>query len=346
MSSFLYVLKIILRSISIAILAIILLLVIFLFWGSTSSIADGEYAEIIVYDSIEIPLKDTITVLTYNIGWLSGMTNNLALERPEELYKENLAKAIVLLKHLKPDIAAIQEIDYDAHRSYNYNQMDSIAKYVDFYYGAKAINWDKNYVPFPYWPVKYHFKKVVSGQAILSNYEISEQERVVLKKPEDAPFYWNAFYLDRLAQVAKLYINDTIALYIINVHLEAWDEQARQQQAQTVIEIYKKYADDHPVLLLGDFNAEPPMDAYVDTEKYEATMKTFFDMPGLRSATIQNFSDTAKVDFTYSSSEPTKKIDYIFYNERFVKMHSARVVKEAGEISDHFPVLMRFSIIQ
>lgn len=314
---------------------------LFYFWGSAPNYNVEDYDNIIVFQSDESPaVHDTLSLLTYNLGYLSGMTNNLPLKRTKKLFDDNLDKTDRLLTALQPDFIGFQEIDFKAKRSYNVNQMKKIATANGYNYAAMAVNWDKNYVPFPYgWP-NVHFGQIYSGQAILSKYPILSNTLKILRKPESQAFYYNAFYLDRIAQIDKVEING-IEIILINVHLEAFDVPSREKQAHTVIKIYREYAKKYPVLLFGDFNSTPPNAK--QPYAVEETMKTIFSEPGLRSAISDSLylSDEHKY-FTFDSRNPEIKIDYVFFNSDKIKSIDARVVHEANEISDHLPVFMRF----
>lgn len=320
---------------------IIVFTVVFYFWGSASKHDVNEYDEVIVVKSENLSAhNDTLSLLTYNLGYLSGMTNNQPVERTKELFAGNLEKAIKLISGFNPDFIGFQEIDFKAKRSYDVNQLKEIASADGYNYAAMAVNWDKNYVPFPYgWP-NVHFGQIYSGQAILSKFPILSNTLKVLRKPESHPFYYSAFYLDRIAQIDKVDINGK-EVVLINVHLEAFDVTTREKQAETLIKIYRQYAKDYPVLLFGDFNSTPPN----ATQPYavEETMKIIFSEPGIKAAILDSmyYAYESKY-FTFDSRNPEMRIDYIFYNSNKIKAIEARVIKEAGEISDHIPVYMRF----
>jgi endonuclease/exonuclease/phosphatase family metal-dependent hydrolase len=335
--------QIIKKLLSFILLLIILPVMIFYFWGSASNYNPVEYDKIIVYKANDIiAAKDTLSLLTFNIGYLSGMTNNLPVERTQKLYNNNLILANRLLFDLNPDFVGLQEIDFKSKRSFEVNQLEEIAVSGRFNYAAMAVNWDKKYVPFPYgWP-NTHFGQVYSGQAILSKYKISENKLNVLDKPLDYPFYYNAFYLDRVAQVNKVDVNGT-EIILINVHLEAWDIPTREKQTETLLSLYREYAKNYPVLLFGDFNSTPPN----ATHPYaiEQTMNTLLSEPGIRAAISDSlYLANEQTYFTYDSRNPSIKIDYILYNHHKIKAIDSRVVSEAREISDHLPVYLRFVI--
>lgn len=333
--------KVIKRIIFTLFLVISLAIVAFYFWGSATNYNQKDYDKIVIYKSDEFTAtKDTLSLLTYNIGYLSGMTNNLPVERTQKLFNDNLILTNKLLSDLNPDFVGLQEIDFKAKRSFEVNQMEEIAISGGFNFAAMAVNWDKKYVPFPYGLPNTHFGQVYSGQAILSKYKITENILNVLIKPEGKPFYYNAFYLDRIAQVDKVDVNGT-EIILINVHLEAFDVPTREKQAETLLKLYRKYAEKFPVLLFGDFNSTPPNAS--KPYAIEETMNNLLSEPGLKAAISDSvYLANEKVHFTFNSRNPDIKIDYILYNSDHIKAIDARVVIEAGEISDHLPVYLRF----
>ncbi|MDX1371805.1 MAG: hypothetical protein R3321_05010, partial [Nitrososphaeraceae archaeon] len=197
-------------------------LIIFYFWAGSSWYENDLYYQVANSENSFIDKDDTLRISTYNIGYLSGMTNNNPVARSEGLFSENLERSVRILSNLDLDFLALQEIDFYSERSYEYNQYDSLLQRLDFPNGAKAVNWDKSYVPFPYWPIKYQFGRILSGQAILSKMKLLKQDITVLSKPKNAPFYYNKFYLDRLIQTTFIPVNNSDTLAIMNVHLEAF----------------------------------------------------------------------------------------------------------------------------
>jgi endonuclease/exonuclease/phosphatase family metal-dependent hydrolase len=257
------------------------------------------------------------------------MTNNKAMVRQKKLYDENLKKVKAHFKMQNPDIIALQEIDYHSARSYYANQQDSIAK-IGYNYVAKAINWDKKYLPFPYWPPSMQFGEILSGQSILSKYPLSDQKRVILKRVDNSPFYRDLFYLDRLAQIVTVHINNK-DIILINVHLEAFDKPTRLEQMDFVIDLFEQLSQENPVILLGDFNSDSTNDT--------AAIKKIFFIKNIGYAALGN-----TFDYTFDSENPYKRIDYIFYTKNSIEMVDSQVLKEFGQISDHLPVTMQFRI--
>lgn len=305
---------------------------IFFFWASSSTVDETEYEKLITNSHPKIKTNDSVfNIITYNIGYLSGMTNNLPIAKPKSLFNNNLKKVIKETKRVNPDIIAFQEIDYNASRSYQINQESEIAK-LGYNYIARGVNWDEQYVPFPYWPPNMHFSKIVSGQSILSKYKLKDYERIVLQRNSNTPFYKDAFYLERLAQVCKVILNQK-EVVLINVHLEAFDKPTRTKQFRFVIDkIFKKYKDKYPTILLGDFNSE--------ARDEKAVIKELFTMKGIGNADF----NTENISNTYNTKNPLIRIDYIFYTEKSIEYIDGRVLNEFEQASDHLPVMMKFRL--
>ena len=312
-------------------LLLIVAFVIFFFWASSPTLELSEYQALNANETKSAQENDTVfSIVTYNIGYLSGMTNNRAVESPQELFDANMAKVVSEIKKVKPDIMAFQEIDFDASRSYHINQEEELAK-LGYGYQAKAVNWDETYVPFPYWPFSMHFGKVVSGQSIISKYPLKEHQRIVLQRVADTPFYRDAFYLERLAQVVKVILNGK-EMVVINIHLEAFEKETRAKQFEEVLAIFNQYKDTYPTILLGDFNSR--------ARDPNAVVQKLFAMKAIGSAAF----NLNKLSNTYDTKDPFERIDYIFYTKNSIEYISGKVLNDFGQASDHLPVEMQFRL--
>ena len=312
-------------------LLFIIAFVVFFFWASSSTLDESEYAKLIKADGFQIPENDSIfSVITYNIGYLSGMTNNRPIAKPKSLFDDNLQKVISEIQKIQPDIMAFQEIDYDASRSYNINQEEEIA-HVGYGFRARTINWDENYIPFPYWPFSMHFGKVVSGQSTISKYPLKDIQRNVLQRVADAPFHRDAFYIERLAQVVKVVLNGK-EVVLINVHLEAFEKETRANQFEEVLTIFNQYKNKYPTILLGDFNSR--------ARDEQAVIQKMFKMTEVGSAAF----NLENLENTFDTKAPFERIDYIFYTKNSIDYISGKVLNEFGQASDHLPVFMEFKL--
>ncbi len=303
-------------------------LAMFYFWASSANHSPEEYSQLIENDYPNSDDADSIiTIITYNIGYLSGMTNNLPVPKPQTLFDENLLSVYSEFEKYNANIICLQEIDYHSKRSFYINQQEELQK-LGYNNVFQAVNWDKKYLPFPYYPLSMHYGEIYSGQSILSKYPLIDINRIVLERVASYPFYRDAFYLDRLAQVSKILIGgDTVVL--INVHLEAYDFITRTNQTRYIAELYNDYKNNFPVLLAGDFNS--------DEQRNDASINILLEIPGIKSA-------GHRLGKTFPSVNPKVRLDYIFYNEEFIELKSAAVLTSFGEASDHLPVLMEFKL--
>lgn len=313
-----------------------------LFLWASAPVQPTATERLVTYPAPPAAPKDTLTVMTWNIGYLSGMTNNLPTERTEAFVHGNLEAAVQLLDAVKPDVVALQEIDFAAVRSFDVNQADALARRGGFAASAEAVNWDERYVPFPYgWPQD-HFGRVRSGQAVLSRYPLVRQERVVLERPPN-PFWYDAFYLDRLAQVVEIDLGGQ-PLVVINVHLEAWDAPTRNRQAERVRQLYMQYAAQAPVLVVGDFNSLLPQDTTALTADDRAWLAgdraagVLQQTPGLAEAFARH---PQKTTGTYPADSPRYHIDHIFYNPDRLQVLDAWIADRPEHPSDHRAVVTR-----
>ncbi len=295
--------------------------------------AEADYDNTITYDYPPGPENpETLTVATYNVGYLSGLTNQQAVVRDRALLDANQATAMAALQSLNLDVLALQEVDFDAHRSFNLNQQYALSDALALPFAALAVNWDKRYVPFPYWPPQTHYKAVTSGQAVLSRYPIRRNQRIVLERVPTNPFYYNALYLDRVAQVTEIDLSGQ-SLMVINVHLEAFDGPTRRRQTTLVRQLAEQYAATMPVLLLGDLNSD--LDRSEESVSGEVpSIQILLDSPILASAVP--ISAQSK---TFPSDQPQYSLDYIFYTPDTLAVRDWQVVQSAAQASDHLPVM-------
>ena len=330
---------------------ILFILILFYFWASSGSVPAGGLSEIKVYSGSASPrphIKNRFQVMTYNIGYFSGKLNLRPDKADIAFFQNNAGRFDRLLRRIKPDIIGIQEIDYGSYRSYFINQLEHIAMHNGFPNAAMSVNWDKKYVPFPYWPPSVHFRRVLSGQAVLSRYPLGFNRRIVLPAIRHKPFYYRAFYLDRLVQMVEISIRKQ-RLLVMNVHLEAYESETREKQAEMVLSLYRSVKDLYPVLLIGDFNCVPPRAVKKHGFEDEPEMdfresdiiSRFLEEESLAEAFLtsgQKFSESDT--FTFPAHAPSRKLDYIFYDRRKIRCLKTEVLKI--DSSDHLPLLMEF----
>ena len=322
----------------------------FYFWGGGIAF-EVNNSEIITFKESSSRSSDTISIVTYNVGYFSGMTNNLAVDRNEALFQKNMAEFHTLMERINPDILALQEVDFKSDRSYSVNQFLEMGTSEQFNYGATSINWNKRYVPFPYFSPTTHFGRILSGQGVLSRFKVNKNDRLVLKQPIEASFIYKKFYLDRLAQFVEIEINDK-TVTVINVHLEAFDDDTREVQAKQIVAEIRKRLSGKPYILIGDFNTVPlytPDKKYVSDEENnfvtEKTMKIFRDSLNIAAAYSDEYAlKDLRSTYTFPSDEPQQKIDHIFYTPEYIEPLEKFTIQENSTLSDHLPVGLKFKL--
>jgi endonuclease/exonuclease/phosphatase family metal-dependent hydrolase len=307
----------------------IIAIVSFYLWSSSSNLNEDSYSQLNQNNYAQNIENDSVySIATYNIGYLSGMTNNRPIDRNKQMFTNNLKTVKKAFAALNPDIICFQEIDYNSNRSFFINQQNELAA-LGYNYVFQAINWDKKYVPFPYFPPSTHFGQVLSGQSILSKYPIYDTERIALERVKNGPFYEDAYYLDRLAQVTKVNIDSHVVI-LINVHLESFDFDTRRLQTEYIADLYKKYYKNFPTLLVGDFNS--------DLKYKNAAINLILEIPGIGSAKFDSENSLK----TFPSNNPNERLDYIFYNTPFIELVNSEITTIVEDASDHLPVMMNF----
>ena len=93
----------------IALLLIVLALAFagFFFWARSGTLADDEFAVLTVYDDGAVrpaALRDTFSVMTYNLGYLSAMANNRPVKTTAAFFDENMEAAAALIRRTRISI--------------------------------------------------------------------------------------------------------------------------------------------------------------------------------------------------------------------------------------------------
>lgn len=180
----------------------------------------------------------------------------------EELIKSNMVGIETILKQCDADILLLQEVDTDSKRSYELNQWLQYEYDLNGYESRFALNYSCDFVPYP---LNDFIGKVHSGLATFSRYDISSATRYALPCPFDWPV--RVANLKRCLLVTRIPIEGREQeLVIINLHLEAYDDDGEGRIAQTkqlLSLLEEEYAKGNYVIAGGDFNQIfPDCDAY------------------------------------------------------------------------------------
>src|SRR5262249_21741168 len=169
-------------------------------------------------------------------------------------------------------------------------------------------------------------------------YAILGQQLIEFPKPAGNPFWYNWFYLDRIVQHLTLKIGEREAS-VYNVHLEAFSSETRREQLEKVGQLAK--ADPTPLkLVAGDFNLAAPIKSGTEDEDADRTglLPAFSKNTGFQSEGLQ------APFYSFSSWDPAKRIDHVFYAPAFVLQNAGNL--EGLLASDHLPVWVELNMAQ
>jgi endonuclease/exonuclease/phosphatase family metal-dependent hydrolase len=339
-------------------LVLVLLLAVMVVWmaggiQSPRSFEAAPYRLDGVETSTEIPAPggtdanaaSTLRVLVWNIAWGYGEGSaGGGARKPATHFEQSMARLGEVVAASGADVVLLQEVDFDATRSGRTDQAEAIARAAGLPYIARAVSWRANWIPFPYWPPSEHFGRMNSGGAVLSRYPLTSNRVTLLPKPKANAFHYNLFYLFRYLQEVAVE-HPAGRIDVANVHLEAFDVTNRMRQAR---QLARDLQVTPATVLAGDFNTVPP----------EAARKAgFVDEPEIsfegddtltRVRAIDGLSevfppDTYRADpdalYTFPAGTPSRKLDHALVGGA-LSVEMARVVHEAGEVSDHLPLFI------
>jgi len=327
---------------------------VFLWWASGPGIGSLE-SEFPVDPATARPLPveapEHLRVVSFNVAYGRGPENDIGDLRSGTEVRDYLDNIAAFIKNCGADIAALQEVDFNANRSHFIDEAAYLAGKSGLEYCARITTWQNNYIPYPYWPPSQQYGRTHSGQCVLSRFPLERNVRYVLPQPRANPWFYNLFYLHRSIQRVDALLGGGRRLRIFNVHLEAFDVPNKMEQARMLVARVRKEGT-RSALILGDFNCVPPEatlkrgfpDEPETDLRGDETMDILRELKGYSDAIEATGADRAEAEFfTFPAEAPNRRLDYLFFSEAGLTPRTARVAREAGAISDHLPVIAEFS---
>jgi len=331
------------------VIVLLVTLMALFFWASGGDSDDREVSPGLIIDrSAEVAPKAAaieLTVVTFNIGYGRGPAGDESGPWTREHIVKHLDGIASQLVAIDADLAFLQEVDLASSRSHDIDEGRYLADKARYPFASCVTTWEKNYVPFPYWPPSRHYGAMKSGQCILSRFPITSSTRHRLPQPASNPWWRNAFYLNRALDLVKIKVGET-TFDIVNVHLEAFDTDNRMDHAQRLVNLIDQGGlDKRRLIVAGDFNAPPPeatqRKGFVDEPEADftgdATIALLRNVDGLTQTLVDESV------FTFPADLPSRRLDYIFIGAG-LSVVETRVVTDSGPWSDHLPVFARLSV--
>lgn len=251
---------------------------------------------------------------------------------------DNNDEVIKLLKEMDADIITLQEVTRGLDNSVfdRYNNSNIIKKnlsnlYQNSFFGAL-------------WCAKFHMKKGVitkdfgglieQGNEIITKYKIIDAENIFFYK-NYAPFVDTTNFRQedhpRALEKIILEINGQ-KLQIINLH-GIWSEGKKGdfrtlKECEFICKIAK--ANLLPTIVVGDFNLSSESESIQLMNKHLNNLIKMYNIKTTRPRVKDGLDTGNNVD------------DYIFINDK-IKVNKFEIIK--SEVSDHYPLILDFEII-
>ena len=341
--------KTILRILFLIILIPVLTLAGLLVWATVSDYQPEDVEVISENTSAKAISDSTFNLMIWNIGY-AGLGDDMdffydggkMVRTSEERVKENLLKINnIVAENDTLDFFLFQEIDRDSKRSYNTDQLDSIAKTLNGFSSYYAHNYKVGFVPQPF---SDPYGKVVAGLASFSRAEAKKTERYSFFGNYDWPI--GVFMLDRCFMVKYYPLSSGKDLVIINTHNSAYDDGSLKAKQNKQLKSFLKEQQDkgNYVIVGGDWNQLPPnyKPTFKNIEKvsWNAVQMKENYMEGWDFA-FDNTSPTNRELITpYKDGETHKKVIDFFLVSPNIEITNVKGIDLNFKHSDHNPVIL------
>ncbi|MCC7442773.1 MAG: endonuclease/exonuclease/phosphatase family protein [Bdellovibrionales bacterium] len=297
------------------------------------------------------PAPHELTLLTWNLSYAygQGSEGRRFRAKPRDHFGKALESIAATIRASGADIVLLQEIDFGSRRSHHMNQLAALSEWTGLPYAAPAVSWHARWVPFPYWPPSEQFGPVVSGGAVLSRFPITRAQVHLFPRLPEQPWWYRAFYPHRYVQRVDLELGPGRTFTVVNLHLEAFLQEARERQARELSAALSEGAFGDVSVVGGDFNTVPPEasrfrdfnDGTEDAYLGDVTLPLIRDVRGLRETVpVDAYRADESAYFTFPAHAPNRRLDYLFLAERLGAKEWG-VVRAAGTVSDHLPFRAR-----
>ncbi len=219
----------------------------------------------------ELQVNTTYKISSYNVGFgaysqdftfflddgydLDGNVTygHYSKARSKEEVNFNINGAISSVKSLDVDFALFQELDTDSTRSFHIDENEMVTSEFTNFDNIHACNYHSAFLPYPLYDMH---GRSTAGMTTLSKYKMQEAKRVEFSIASGLAQYTE---LDRCYSYAVINVNNSKKLYLVNLHMSAYDEGGtiRTKQVSELNEFFKTRKENGDYVVLGgDFNQD------------------------------------------------------------------------------------------
>ncbi len=352
--------KILIRTLCIALAVLIAVPISYLLYVviSYDRIEDMQKLKISGNATDAVPVNQTLSLVTYNIGFgaysddysffMDGGEYSRAFS--EKAVLKNTKGALDAVNSVNPDFVFFQEVDIDGDRSYHVDQSAIISKGMTGYDRVFAQNYDSAYL---FYPFNEPIGANKSGMMTMSRYNITSSVRRSL--PIESSLY-KFLDLDRAYSVSEVPTANGKKLVMYNVHLSAYTSDgtiANEQLKMLASDMKKQYEKGNYVIAAGDFNK----DLLIDSSKYferkgdedftwAKPIDTSLLPTGFTVHTGSNLPTCRNADSAYrgDGTDFVLSVDGVIISPN-VKTVSVNTLDVGFKYSDHNPVKMEFVLM-
>lgn len=326
------------------------ILFIIVAWALEFRPQDFENLEISSPQTISIPQSDTISILSWNIGYCGlgedmdfFMDGGTQTRASHETTQQNLEAIITTLEEIDADIVLLQEVDIKSTRSYYIDQKEAITTAFSDYYSFFAYNFKTFFVPIP---IEDPVGRAYAGLLTLSKFEPTDAIR--MQYPVSDKWPARIFNLKRAAAICQVEISGQ-EVAIANTHNSAYDNgTARQEENEALSQLlYSQQYKSTKSIVGGDWNQIPPnytLDQRAAADPYYIPIAVAADY---MSSTHEWVADTSRASMRYldkplvGDGSDKMAITDFFLVPKDVQIISIEAIDCGFENSDHQPVLLK-----
>lgn len=265
-----------------------------------------------------------------------------------ERVMENLQATKEFLTKDNADFIFIQEIDRKSSRSYNIEQYQYYLNNLSGYGASFAYNYNAIWVPVPIFnPMGY----ANAGLGTFSKYQMNHALRIQLRGQESWPMILAE--LDRCFIETKIPLDNGKSMFLINLHLSAYDKGGllRSKQVEHLIDhMTHLYDSGHYVVLGGDWNQLLTLKSFEDV-KGENWPEWLVKAPdsltesGFYWAIDESVMTVRDLDAPYVKGQTFETVIDGFLLSPNIELHAVYGHDLKFEFSDHNPVTIEFKLI-